>query len=120
MSDWSSDVCSSDLRQADLRAGRGHADRRRAGAMTIALADVVASEALGARLAGLVRAGDVVTLSGPVGAGKTSIARGLLAALGIEGEAPQPSFAIVTPSDPRSEERREGKECLGPGSGRGD
>src|SRR3546814_6731561 len=68
--------------------------------MTMALADVVASEALGGRLAGLVRAGDVVTLSGPLGAGKTSIARGLLAALGLEGEAPSPSFAIVQPYDP--------------------
>ncbi|RIA45787.1 tRNA threonylcarbamoyladenosine biosynthesis protein TsaE [Hephaestia caeni] len=68
--------------------------------MTILLTDVAASEALGARLAGLVRVGDVVTLSGPLGAGKTSIARGLLAALGLEGEAPSPSFAIVQPYEP--------------------
>jgi tRNA threonylcarbamoyladenosine biosynthesis protein TsaE len=59
------------------------------------LADPEASEAFGARLAALARAGDVVTLSGPLGAGKTSIARGLLRALGLEGEAPSPSFAIV-------------------------
>ena len=63
----------------------------------IRLADTAASEALGARLAGLVRPGDVVTLSGPLGAGKTSIARGLLAGLGLEDEAPSPSFAIVQP-----------------------
>jgi tRNA threonylcarbamoyladenosine biosynthesis protein TsaE len=43
--------------------------------------------------------GDVIALSGPLGAGKTSIARGLLAALGLEGEAPSPSFAIVQPYD---------------------
>lgn len=55
---------------------------------------------LGARLARRVRAGDVVALSGPLGAGKTSIARGLLAGLGLEGEAPSPSFAIVQPYDP--------------------
>ncbi|MCM8731465.1 tRNA (adenosine(37)-N6)-threonylcarbamoyltransferase complex ATPase subunit type 1 TsaE [Hephaestia sp. GCM10023244] len=67
--------------------------------MTIRLADAAASEALGARLAELVRAGDVITLSGPLGAGKTSIARGLLAALGLEGDAPSPSFAIVQPYD---------------------
>ena len=66
----------------------------------IRLADAVASEAFGARLATVVRPGDVVTLSGPLGAGKTSIARGLLAALGLEGEAPSPSFAIVQPYDP--------------------
>ena len=64
------------------------------------LRDPEASEALGARLAMLVAPGDVVTLSGPLGAGKTSIARGLLAALGLVGEAPSPSFAIVQPYAP--------------------
>ncbi len=58
------------------------------------------SLALGARLATVVRPGDVIALSGPLGAGKTSIARGLLAALGLEEEAPSPSFAIVQPYDP--------------------
>ncbi len=58
------------------------------------------SLALGARLAELARPGDVIALSGPLGAGKTSIARGLLAALGLEEEAPSPSFAIVQPYDP--------------------
>ncbi len=55
---------------------------------------------LGRRLATVVRTGDVIALSGQLGAGKTSIARGLLAALGLEGEAPSPSFAIVQPYDP--------------------
>ena len=55
---------------------------------------------LGRRLAGLARPGDVITLEGPLGAGKTSIARGLLAALGLAGEAPSPSFAIVQPYAP--------------------
>ncbi|MBX9796972.1 tRNA (adenosine(37)-N6)-threonylcarbamoyltransferase complex ATPase subunit type 1 TsaE [Sphingomonas sp.] len=59
-----------------------------------------ASEGFGARLAALVAPGDVITLTGPLGAGKTSIARGLLAALGLAGEAPSPSFAIVQPYDP--------------------
>ncbi|AJP71481.1 tRNA (adenosine(37)-N6)-threonylcarbamoyltransferase complex ATPase subunit type 1 TsaE [Sphingomonas hengshuiensis] len=58
------------------------------------------SHALGIRLAALAQPGDVIALSGPLGAGKTSIARGLLAALGLEGEAPSPSFAIVQPYDP--------------------
>lgn len=66
----------------------------------IQLADLRASEAFGACLGAVVRAGDVITLSGPLGAGKTSIARGLLAALGLEDEAPSPSFAIVQPYDP--------------------
>lgn len=64
------------------------------------LADPAASEALGEQLAALVRPGDVIALSGPLGAGKTSIARGLLAALGLDGEAPSPTFAIVQPYDP--------------------
>lgn len=64
------------------------------------LADPQASEALGARLAAFVAPGDVITLSGTLGAGKTSIARGLLAALGLVGEAPSPSFAIVQPYAP--------------------
>jgi len=55
---------------------------------------------LGRRLADLARPGDVIALSGPLGAGKTSIARGLLAALGLEEEAPSPSFAIVQPYEP--------------------
>lgn len=64
------------------------------------LADEAAAHALGAQLAAVVRPGDVIALSGPLGAGKTSIARGLLAALGLAGEAPSPSFAIVQPYDP--------------------
>lgn len=64
------------------------------------LADADATLALGARMAAVVRPGDVIALSGQLGAGKTSIARGLLAALGLEDEAPSPSFAIVQPYDP--------------------
>jgi tRNA threonylcarbamoyladenosine biosynthesis protein TsaE len=64
------------------------------------LADLEATLALGAALAERVQPGDVIALSGPLGAGKTSIARGLLAALGLEEEAPSPSFAIVQPYDP--------------------
>lgn len=51
----------------------------------------------GARLARAARAGDVITLSGPLGVGKTALARGFIAALGHEGEVPSPSFAIVQP-----------------------
>lgn len=63
------------------------------------LADPAATEALGARLAAVLQPGDVIALEGPLGAGKTSIARGMLAALGLVGEAPSPSFAIVQPYD---------------------
>ena len=61
------------------------------------LADELASEALGRQLAGLLRPGDVVALSGPLGVGKTSIARATIKALGQEGEIPSPNFAIVQP-----------------------
>jgi tRNA threonylcarbamoyladenosine biosynthesis protein TsaE len=63
------------------------------------LADEQATEALGAALAGFLHPGDVIALSGPLGVGKTALARGLLAALGHRGEVPSPSFAIVQPYD---------------------
>ncbi|MDB5683395.1 MAG: hypothetical protein JWM75_1093 [Sphingomonas bacterium] len=59
------------------------------------LSDASATAAAGAALAPLLRPGDVVTLSGDLGAGKTTFARGVLAALGLAEEAPSPTFAIV-------------------------
>jgi tRNA threonylcarbamoyladenosine biosynthesis protein TsaE len=61
------------------------------------LEDEQATRALGAALAAVSRPGDVVTLSGPLGVGKTALARGFIGALGHRGEAPSPSFAIVQP-----------------------
>jgi tRNA threonylcarbamoyladenosine biosynthesis protein TsaE len=59
------------------------------------LDDPAATEALGARLAPLIRVGDVVALSGTLGAGKTTLARGLLRGLGLSGEVASPTFPIV-------------------------
>jgi tRNA threonylcarbamoyladenosine biosynthesis protein TsaE len=56
-----------------------------------------ATEALGRRLASQLRAGDVVALFGDLGAGKTTLARGILAGLGHEGEVASPTFPIVIP-----------------------
>jgi len=53
--------------------------------------------ALGTRIAAILRPGDVIGLSGDLGAGKTTLARAILAALGLAGEAPSPTFAIVQP-----------------------
>jgi tRNA threonylcarbamoyladenosine biosynthesis protein TsaE len=63
------------------------------------LPDEAAMLDLGRRIARQARIGDVIALEGGLGAGKTTLARGLLEALGLEGEAPSPSFAIVQPYD---------------------
>lgn len=61
------------------------------------LEDEAATTAFGAALARQAHAGDVITLSGPLGVGKTALARGFLGNLGHRGEVPSPSFAIVQP-----------------------
>ena len=68
--------------------------------MTIDLLDLPAMAALGARIAPLLRPGDVVALSGGLGAGKTTLTRAIIAALGHQGEVPSPSFAIIETYDP--------------------
>jgi tRNA threonylcarbamoyladenosine biosynthesis protein TsaE len=59
------------------------------------LASAEATEALGARLAKQLRAGDVIALFGDLGAGKTTLARGLLRGLGFGGDVGSPTFPIV-------------------------
>lgn len=68
--------------------------------MNIALPDLTAMARLGQAIADNLRAGDVVALSGGLGAGKTTLARAIIAGLGHEGEVPSPSFAIVECYDP--------------------
>ncbi len=50
---------------------------------------------IAANLATSVRAGDIITLSGTLGAGKTVFAKGLIRAMGFPGEVTSPTFAIV-------------------------
>lgn len=59
------------------------------------LADLAATRALGARLAEHLRAGDLVVLSGPLGAGKTSLTQGIGAALGVRGAVTSPTFVLA-------------------------
>lgn len=53
------------------------------------------TEALGEQFAGFLRPGDVVTLDGDLGAGKTAFSRGVLRGLGYAGRVTSPTFAIV-------------------------
>jgi tRNA threonylcarbamoyladenosine biosynthesis protein TsaE len=58
-----------------------------------------ATAAMGAALARVARVGDVITLSGPLGVGKTALARGFLRSLGHKSDVPSPTFPIVQPYD---------------------
>ncbi len=51
--------------------------------------------ALGARLGEQLRAGDVVVLSGPLGAGKTVLAKGIAQAMDVEGPVISPTFVLA-------------------------
>jgi tRNA threonylcarbamoyladenosine biosynthesis protein TsaE len=51
--------------------------------------------ALGERIAGLLRAGDLLILAGPLGAGKTTLVQGIGAGLGVRGPVTSPTFVIA-------------------------
>lgn len=53
------------------------------------------TEQFGRDLAGVLRAGDVVVLRGPLGAGKTVLARGIGTGLGVDGPVTSPTFVIA-------------------------
>ena len=60
------------------------------------LADLAATRALGSRLAALLRCGDVIALHGPLGSGKSELARALIRARAEAAiEVPSPSFTLV-------------------------
>lgn len=68
--------------------------------MRVELPDLAVMDRFGAAIAAALRPGDVVALSGGLGAGKTTLARAIIAALGHRGEIPSPSFAIVELYEP--------------------
>jgi tRNA threonylcarbamoyladenosine biosynthesis protein TsaE len=59
------------------------------------LSTVEDTRAFGRELARLLRAGDLVVLSGPLGAGKTALAQGIGAGLGVAGDVTSPTFVIA-------------------------
>lgn len=52
-------------------------------------------EALGERIGGMLQPGDLVVLTGPLGAGKTTLTRGIGAGLGVRGPVQSPTFVIA-------------------------
>ena len=64
------------------------------------LADAEATERFGRALAERLRAGDAVALFGALGAGKTTLARGVLRGLGHDGDVASPTFPIVQTYEP--------------------
>jgi len=64
--------------------------------LSLDLPNPAATAELGRRLAAILRAGDVVALEGPLGSGKTALARAAIRALtGPEEDVPSPTFTLV-------------------------
>lgn len=66
---------------------------------TLFLADEAETLAFGARLAQHVRVADIVALTGDLGAGKTTLARGFIQSLSDVGEVPSPTYTLVQTYD---------------------
>ena len=64
--------------------------------------DAEAMRELGRRVAAVLRAGDLLVLTGELGAGKTTFAQGVGAGLGVRGEVTSPTFVISRVHPPRS------------------
>jgi tRNA threonylcarbamoyl adenosine modification protein YjeE len=85
------------MRESALSRGLAQATRSGVSGFEIivTLNDEAQTERLGARIAKGLREGDVVALSGPLGAGKTALARAILRAMGVSERVPSPTFTLV-------------------------
>lgn len=63
--------------------------------VSLTLGNEADTRALGAKIASILHGGDAVLLSGPLGVGKTVLARSILRALGVEERVPSPTFTLV-------------------------
>jgi tRNA threonylcarbamoyladenosine biosynthesis protein TsaE len=63
--------------------------------VTVELSTVDDTWEFGRSIAGVLRAGDVLVLTGPLGAGKTALTQGIAAGLGVPGAVTSPTFVIV-------------------------
>lgn len=63
--------------------------------LTVIAATPAATHAVGSAVATVLVAGDVVSLAGPLGAGKTRMVQGIAAGLGVEGRVTSPTFVLA-------------------------
>lgn len=66
---------------------------------TLRCDSVEATRSLGARLGAAAVAGDVIAVRGPLGAGKTELARGVARGLGVDGRVASPTFVLLAEHD---------------------
>ncbi|SEQ78451.1 tRNA threonylcarbamoyladenosine biosynthesis protein TsaE [Lentzea albida] len=67
---------------------------------TVELPLVEDTEEFGRKLGELVRAGDLLLLAGPLGAGKTAFVRGLARGMGVQGRVSSPTFVVARVHEP--------------------
>lgn len=67
--------------------------------ITLQFTDLSQTEDLARRLAPVLAAGDTLALSGPIGAGKSVLARAIIRALGVTEDIPSPTFTLVQTYD---------------------
>jgi tRNA threonylcarbamoyladenosine biosynthesis protein TsaE len=72
-------------------------------AVEVEVPDADAMRALGRRLAQVLRPGDLVLLTGPLGAGKTTLASGVGAGLDVQGRVTSPTFVLAREHPPRAD-----------------